>query len=135
MDAPLTPESNGRLRDGRFGAGNRFGQGNPQHRKMAELRAAMLEAVEPEQVKGLTRKLCELALAGDVPAARLVMEYALGKPVQAVELTGAAGEPRGLDWAGVQAAILEALAPFGEARVAVALKLRSLTDDARDAPG
>src|SRR5262245_27655213 len=38
----------GRGEGGRFVAGNRFGRGNPHARKLAELRAAVLDVVGPE---------------------------------------------------------------------------------------
>jgi hypothetical protein len=136
MDAPLQPESNGRDVTGRFGPHNRYGRGNPRHRQMQALRGELLDAATPGDVRAVGAKLVELAKAGDVQAAKLWLEFVVGKPVQAVALTDAEGEPlAGLDWGRVQEAILEALAPFGEAKVAVAMRLRSLADDARGDAG
>lgn len=130
-----TPDSNGRQpATGRFAPGNHFGKGNPQHKRMAELRQAALDATTPEMVRAIMRKLAVAAMKdGDVAAARLVLEYAMGKPTQAIELSGPDGEPFALGWAAVRSAILDALRPFGEARVAVALRLRELTSEGDDA--
>jgi hypothetical protein len=43
--------------------------------------------VTAEQVVAVARKLYELALDGDVSAARCWLEHIIGRPVQAVELT------------------------------------------------
>lgn len=135
MDDADKPASNGRLPDGRFGLGNPGGRGNPNARKMYELRRALVDAATPKVVAGLGRKLAMLGLQGDVQAAKLYLEYVVGKPPQAVELTGADGEPLGLDWGRVQAAVLGALGAFPEARLAVAMSLRRLADDGGSEPG
>lgn len=121
----------GRLTDGRFAPGNKLARGNPQHRRMAELRAAALEEATPERVRAMVRKLMALALGGDVPAARLALEYTLGKPPQALELSGPDGGPLGADWEAVRTAILTALDGFPEAKLAVALSLRRIAAEAR----
>jgi hypothetical protein len=132
----VKPGSDGRLPDGRFAAGNAIARGNPVNRRMASLRAALLDSATSEAVQAVGAKLAELARGGDVQAAKVWLDFVVGKPPQAVELTGADGEPlAGLDWGRVQGAILDALAPFSEAKVAVALKLRELTDDARGDAG
>jgi hypothetical protein len=134
MSDPSAPESNGRLPSGRWAPGNRHGQGNPQHRRMAELRAAMLDEVQPADVQELTRKLIGLAREGDVAAARLVLEYALGKPPTAVSITGPEGESLGDDVAKLGAALLEAVKPFGDvAKLRVLLALQGVIDGSGDA--
>src|SRR3954466_6916760 len=92
----------GRLTAGRFGAGNRFGGGNPNARRMFDLRKALLDSAKPEDVQAVGAKLAELAMAGDVQAAKLWLEYTVGKPPQAVELTGPDGSALGLDWQRVE---------------------------------
>jgi hypothetical protein len=69
---------------GRFAAGNPGGPGNPFARQVAARRQALLDAVGPEDVAQVARKLHELALAGDVPAAKVLLAYVVGKPAQAV---------------------------------------------------
>lgn len=122
--------SNGRGDRGLFAPGNKLASGNPNAKRMHELRSAVLEAVTKDQVEKVINKLGELAAGGDTAAAKVFLDYTIGRPAQAVELSGPDGEPlTGADWPKIQAAILEALAPFSEARVAVALRLRSLNDD------
>jgi hypothetical protein len=50
------------------------------------LRRAWLTAATPERVMALADKLFELALAGEVRAARVWLEHVIGKPPQAVEV-------------------------------------------------
>jgi hypothetical protein len=74
----------GRDDEGRFARGNRGGPGNPFARQVAELRKAFLERATGERLKALADKLIELALEGNVQAAKLVLSYTLGKPAAAV---------------------------------------------------
>src|SRR5262245_24153096 len=80
--ASAAPSANGNSRDtrGRFAAGNPGGPGNPFARQVAALRQAVLDSVTPADMQTVVRKLIELAAAGNVPAARLLLSYALGKP-------------------------------------------------------
>jgi hypothetical protein len=77
---------------GRLLPGNRVAVGNRGSNSVArrahELRQCLLEAVSPEDVLAVGRKLVELAKDGDVTAAKLWLEYVLGRPVQGVELSG-----------------------------------------------
>ncbi len=118
----------GRVGQGRFAPGNRFASGNPQAKRMYELRRALLDSADPDRVKAVGLKMLELAESGDVMAARLILEYLLGKPPQALELSGPDGEPLGMDLAKLQEAILGALARFPEARIAVAVALKGAAD-------
>jgi len=86
---------NGRGADGRFTAGNRCGRGNPNARKVAQLKRTFLGAATGKRMRQLADKLFEQALAGDVAAARLALEYVVGKPSPAVD-------PDRLDLAEVQ---------------------------------
>jgi hypothetical protein len=130
-DTRLQTDNNGRQARGLFGPGNKFARGNPQHKRMAELRAAMLDAVDEGKVREIAAALCKMAMDGDVPAAKLVLEYVLGKPPQAIELSGPDGDPIGMDWGRMEAALLNALQPFGDqAKFAVAMALRGMVADA-----
>jgi hypothetical protein len=73
-------ESNGRRTDGKFGAGNSFGRGNPTARHAQRLRQLFVTAVTEDDVKAIVTKLVELAKAGDIQAANLLLTRALGKP-------------------------------------------------------
>ena len=67
--------------NGRFTTGNRCGQGNPIHKRIAALRDRLVYALE-QDVDAVARKLLELAVGGDVCAARLVLERGLGSTRQ-----------------------------------------------------
>lgn len=88
MANDLTPSPNGgnggRNERGQFVAGNPGGPGNPYARRSAELRRGLLEAVTLQDVQEIAEKLLELAKAGDIDAARLLLDRLLGKPVQPV---------------------------------------------------
>jgi hypothetical protein len=79
------PATDGRTAKGTFAPGNQFARGNPNARKMAALRAALLEAATVERMKALGEKLYELAMAGDLAAAKLLLVYAIGKAPEAVD--------------------------------------------------
>ena len=84
--------ANGAKRDatGRFLKGTAPGPGNPLARRTAEYRAAIREAVSPEDLAQIIKVLMEKALAGDVHAAREVLDRILGKAKVRVEVE----EPR-----------------------------------------
>ena len=75
----------GRDARGRFAPGNPGGPGNPFARQVAALRQAFVRAVPPERIERIASKMADLADAGDVQAAKLVMAYAIGKPQPAPE--------------------------------------------------
>lgn len=79
---PSTTEANGRDTKGRFGAGNRAAKGNPHAAKVARLRAAMLNAVEPADVRDVVAGLLTQAKAGDIPAIKELLQRLLGPPVE-----------------------------------------------------
>jgi hypothetical protein len=77
--------------NGRFVSGNPGGPGRPRGCKPAEtLRRALFDSVTAEQVQAVIRKLRELALDGNVTAARCFLDHAVGRPVQALELSAPA---------------------------------------------
>ena len=79
----LTPAPNGhRDGSGRFLPGNPGGPGNPLARQIGRLRSALHEALTVEDMGRVVRAMLQKAQAGDVAAARLCLEYALGKPMQ-----------------------------------------------------
>lgn len=77
--------NNGRDDSGRFAQGNKLAPGNPFHRRMAEMRQAMLDAVSPQDVQDVIRQVVVKARLGDLTAAKLVLGYVVGKPVAAIE--------------------------------------------------
>jgi hypothetical protein len=76
---PANPEQ--REANGRFAKGNHGGPGNPYARQVAQMRLRALDSVSGDDVEAILAKMVELARAGDVPAARLVLQYTLGRPV------------------------------------------------------
>jgi len=79
-ETPLSPVSDGRGPGGRFGKGNRLAVGNPFARKVNMLRSAMLRAVSTTDMKAIVAKLVTDAKAGNVQAAKEVLERTLGRP-------------------------------------------------------
>jgi hypothetical protein len=83
---PPSPNGvNGRDSRGRFAKGNRGGTGNPFARRVARLRTLLLEIVSEDDLRGVLAKLVERARTGDVAAVRLVLNYLIGRPVDAVD--------------------------------------------------
>ena len=82
--APETPRPKDRDEHGRFVKGNSGGPGNPFARRTAALRQAFSEAVSEDDLKTLAKRLLVQAHSGDVAAAKLVLAYAIGKPVDPV---------------------------------------------------
>jgi hypothetical protein len=82
---PSTNGGNGRDGRGRFSAGNRGGPGNPFARQTAALRRAFLAVVTPEDLEAIARMLLERARGGDLVAVKLLLLYAIGRPVEAVD--------------------------------------------------
>src|SRR4051794_19131903 len=54
--------------------------------KPPDLRRAFLGTLTEERVRGLATTMLKAALSGDVRAAKLVLEYALGRPNPAPEV-------------------------------------------------
>src|SRR5262249_58773622 len=81
----MTTENEGRDSRGRFTKGNKGGPGNPFMRRTAAMRREVAEAFEEGELKPLMKMLMVRALQGDMAAARLVLEYTVGKPAKAVD--------------------------------------------------
>jgi hypothetical protein len=124
--SPVSTDGEGRRPDGRFGAANTFAKGNPNFRKMHALRKALLSSVDDGAMKEVGEKLTSLARGGDLDAIKILLAYTIGKPPAAIALTGPDGEALGMDWSAVQGTIMNALASFPEARLAVAIKLKGI---------
>jgi hypothetical protein len=135
-------DANGNGRDptnGRLLPGNRVAAGNkgsnPTARRMHELRRSILEAEGEENVRSVWVKLRELAAGGDVQAIRLYLEYAFGKPVQALEIGGPDGQAG--DLAALTRIVLAALSAHPEARFKLAATLEGIDGESGpvDVPG
>ena len=70
------------MRDGRgrFAPGWKGGPGNPYAAQVARLRAEMLNAVTPDDMRAIVSRLVELAKGGDVRAIKEVLDRTLGRP-------------------------------------------------------
>lgn len=87
MTRMAEPSANGSNRDrqGRFVPGHHApGPGNPFARRTAALRSALLAAVSEKDLKAIVAKLVKLAKAGDVIAAREVLNRCVGRPVETI---------------------------------------------------
>lgn len=77
--APSPTGGNGRTSAGQFAPGNKIAKGNPHASKVQKLRAAMLEVIEPKDVKTIVLTLIGLAQEGDVKAAKMILDL-VGRP-------------------------------------------------------
>src|SRR3712207_2376453 len=81
-NTPSTTAGNGRGEGGRFGPGNKYARGNPHVRRVARLRAELLRAVRPADLRDVAMALLAQAKAGDVAAAKELLQRLLGPPVE-----------------------------------------------------
>jgi hypothetical protein len=70
---------------GRFRPGNKGGPGNPFARQVAEIRKLLPNTVPGERLAKIVLAMVDKAEAGDVAAAKLVLQYTVGKPAETVE--------------------------------------------------
>jgi hypothetical protein len=88
IDDPLPTDDSGRDKKGRFGKGNRAGQGNPKHRKIQKLKSALLDAVSAADIKSVVKQLVKSAKDGDVQAAKLLFDRVIGPIKEKIDLSG-----------------------------------------------
>jgi len=87
--APLTNRDNGlEARDerGRFLPGNVGGPGNPRAAAVSAWRAALVDAVDPDDLRMVIGVLVAKAKAGEGWAVRELMDRCLGRPQQTMEV-------------------------------------------------
>ena len=83
---PLPNGSNGdRDARGRFTTGNPGGPGNPYPKQVARIRSLIRESVSDQDLRAIVNKLVEQAKAGDIQAAREVLNRLAGKPSTALD--------------------------------------------------
>src|SRR5262249_29485179 len=82
--ATPTPDSGHDAR-GRFTRGNKEGRGNPHARQVAALRKALLETATEQDMIEIAHALMIQAKMGDVAAAKLLLAYTLGKPLESAD--------------------------------------------------
>jgi hypothetical protein len=118
---------NVRQANGRFKAGHPcLSRGNPFQKQLYEMRSLLYSRVTAEEFNAILDRMIALAQDGNVPAAKLLIEHLCGKPLQAVQVSGADGEKLGLSVADVQLAVIEALADDQSAKAKVAVKMKEL---------
>ena len=79
-ESPSTTASNGqRGPHGRFSPGNKLARGNPHAKRVARLRSTLLKAVTTDDIRAIVARLLQDALAGNVQAAKEILERTLGK--------------------------------------------------------
>lgn len=81
---PSPNGGNGRDASGRFVKGWKGGPGNPYVRHVAAIRSVLMSAVSDDDLRAIVSTLVEKAKAGDVMAAREVLDRMLGKAKVAV---------------------------------------------------
>jgi hypothetical protein len=85
-ETPAEPQAaEGRDSRGRFAKGNKGGPGNPFARKVAALRQAFVSFVSEDDLKHIVFVIKMRAEGGDMAAAKLLLQYALGKPAEAMD--------------------------------------------------
>jgi|SRR5665213_488938 len=82
-DPVVDGAASGRGPAGRFGPGNSFSRGNPHARRIAQIRAALMEACDPERIKKAAEALMVQAEGGDRFALAELLDRTLGRPVSA----------------------------------------------------
>jgi hypothetical protein len=97
------PKPNGdsdRNNKGQFNKGNKaaVGHRNPNARKTQELHNALLKNIKPSDIRAIVKKLIDNAKAGDIVAAREVLDRCLGKPEKTI-VSRDESETRIIRWA------------------------------------
>jgi hypothetical protein len=83
---PQPAQTEGRDASGRFAKGNPGGPGNPYPRRIAALKLALLNCVTEEDIAAIAKAVIEEAKTGNIPAAKLIFQYVLGKPGTSADL-------------------------------------------------
>src|SRR5688572_13084234 len=77
--SPCTDVNGERDGRGRFATGNKCARGNPLNNRTAEWRAALTAEVTVADIRRVIRAMLRAACAGDVAAAKVVLERTLGR--------------------------------------------------------
>jgi hypothetical protein len=76
---PSTHGGNGQGRNGRFLSGNKLGRGNPLAGRAAKLRAVLLRALTPSDMKAIADRLVVMAKKGDLAAIKELFDRTIGR--------------------------------------------------------
>ena len=72
--------ANGRQANGRFAKGWAGGPGNPHAKRVSEIRAALMSAVDPADIKAAVKKVVAAAKRGDLRALSELLDRTIGNP-------------------------------------------------------
>jgi len=103
--------------------------GTPVAHRMSQLRTMAVKAQSSEDVIAIFTALLKKGKDGDVPACKVYLDFVIGRPIQKLELTGADGEPLGLQLGNLAAAIFQDLLEYPQARTIVAMTIQRVTGD------
>jgi hypothetical protein len=118
---------------GQFLIGHKFsGGGSKVSQRIHQHRQSLLEAVTADDVRSVGAKLLELAKGGDVQAAKVWLEFVIGKPTTPVEVSTADGQA--LTLPAIIAVVLAALGDDQAAKIRAAAAFRKLGSTGGDGP-
>ena len=80
-----TKSKDGRKANGRFAPGNPGGPGNPYARQVGAMRKMMVYFFNEDRMRELAFILYEKASRGDMAAMKLIFQFVMGKPPEAVD--------------------------------------------------
>ncbi len=82
INDPSSPAASG-VRDGagRFGAGNRFGRGNPSSARRAHWQRVIDEAISDDDMRRVVDACLKMAESGDAQAIKQMSDWTVGRPV------------------------------------------------------
>jgi hypothetical protein len=124
---------NGRHVNGTFGPGHPFSVGKGRPAKSVDFKQALLGCVTPDRVREVEEALFVEVKKGNVGAIRTWLEHCVGKPLQAVEVSGKDGGA--IDVRMIGEAMLAALGDDPDARLKVANVFRRLAESGMLEPG
>jgi hypothetical protein len=133
----MAANPNGAFRraDGTFKPGHGYSKG-PHASDVARLRTLLYSSVSDDDVRAVFAQLVEGAKAGKLAFIRELLDRLIGKPPQAVHLTGDAGEDTGggeVNLADLQLLVWELLEGHPDLRTKLAQRLREYHDQHRPA--
>jgi len=79
------PSTKGRDDRGRFAPGNSLSPGRPSKEREKQYLAAFDKALPANELSTVVAAVLVKAKSGSIPAARLLLEYAIGRPIQRFE--------------------------------------------------
>jgi hypothetical protein len=115
-------DERGRLLPGSTVGKNALGGGNPNVKRMAEYKKALMDCGSDDDIRELYGVLMSAAKGGDVQAAKLLLDHLCGRPSQTVELSGLDGGAIRTDVAAIVAIIREE-EPDPERRAKIARRI------------